>query len=114
MNLTNKQYIAISMAVLAFLAASTGQMTEFLGPQAAKAVASGASFINGILAAIMSVILGQASLVKDVQAMPGVEKITVNAAANSALAKEAVNPDNDKIEATPEAAAAVQHTARNS
>lgn len=111
MNLTNKQYVAIAMAVLAFLSASTGQMTEFLGPMTAKQIAGGASFINGILAAVMAAILGQGSLVKDVQAMPGVEKITVNAAANKELATLAVDPTNSKIEPKVGSESAVEQTA---
>lgn len=97
MNLTNKQYVAIAMAVLAFLAASTGQMTEFLGPTLAKSVASGASFINGLLASIMAVIIGQGAIVRDVRSMPGVENIEVNAKANAVLASLAVDPKEDKI-----------------
>lgn len=100
MNLTNKQYLAIGMAILAFLSASSGQMTEFLGPEIAKGIASGSAFINGILAAVLAAITGQSSLVKDVQAMPGVQKIEVNSQANQTLASMAVDPSEDKITVT--------------
>lgn len=111
MNLTNKQILAIAMAILAFLSASTGQMTEFLGPEVAKAVASGSAFINGILAAILAAITGQASQVRDVQAMPGVEKIEVNAKANQTLASMAVGPGENKITAARGEEHAVARTA---
>jgi hypothetical protein len=98
MNLTNKQYLAIAIAVLGVLAGSSGQMTEFLGPVLAKSIASGAAFVNAILGSVMAVIVGQSSIVREVEQMPGVEKITVNAQANSTLASLAIDPDRDKIE----------------
>lgn len=98
MSLTNKQYLMITMAVLAFLSASTGQMTDVFGPALAKNISSGAGFLNGILGSIAAIILGQASIVKDVQAMPGVEKIEINKQANPTLAGLAVDPGNTKIE----------------
>lgn len=97
MNLTGKQYLAIAMAVLGALAASTGQMTEFLGPTLAKSVASGASFVNMLLGSVLAAILGQGSLVKDVRSMPGVENIEINAHANPTLANLAVDPTENKI-----------------
>jgi hypothetical protein len=101
MNLTNKQYLAIAMAILGVLAASSSQMSEFLGPNTSKAVAGGAGFVNTILAAIMAAITGQISQVRDVQAMPGVERIEVNTQDSPVLAVMAVSAQETKV--TPQA-----------
>lgn len=97
MNLTGKQYLCIAMAVLGVLAGSSGQMSEFLGPNAAKGIASGASFFNSILAAILTAVIGQGALVRDVRSMPGVENIEINAKASPVLASLAVDPTENKI-----------------
>ena len=113
MGLTNKQWLAIVMVVLGVMTASTAQMTDIFGPALAKHLASAAAMLNTILAGITAVISSQGSLVKDVQAMPGVEKITVNAQANQVLAAVAVDPSNLKVEAKQGAEAAVANTAKN-
>jgi hypothetical protein len=55
------------------------------------------SLVQTVLASILVAITGQAAQVKDVLAMPGVEKLTVNAAANQTLSAIAVDPKVDKI-----------------
>lgn len=79
MTLTNKQWLAIAMAVLGVVSLSTTQMADFLGPALAKNVASAASFVNSILAAIMAAITGQVALVNDVAKMPEVKEIKLEA-----------------------------------
>ena len=73
-----------------------------------------------IIAAGLSIMLGQlltifinrwTTLINRVAQMPGVEKITVNANANTTLATLAVDSAQPKIEATPQATRAVQETA---
>lgn len=107
MNLNRNQILAITIAILAVLMASTAQLTDLFGAGTAKAIISAAGLLNGMLSSILAVITGQAGMVKDVQAMQGVEKITVNAQANQTLAQIAVDPANLKIEATPQAQAQV-------
>lgn len=114
MNLNGKQILAIVAAVLSVLAVSTVQLTDIIGPGAAKSVASVAGLGTTIMNSILAIITGQAQIVKDVQDMPGVEKITINAKANSTLATLAMDNENQKIEATPAAAATVAATARAS
>jgi hypothetical protein len=97
MNLTGKQWIAIVMAILGVLAISTSQLTDLLGPQTAKTISTAANLANTILASIMAVLTGQATLVKDVRAMPGVEKVLVNDKANETLAKIATDPAEPKV-----------------
>lgn len=113
MTLTPKQWLAIIVAVLSAMAAATSQMTEIFGPTLAKSIMAGAGLLNTILSSILAILSSQTSLVKDVQAMPGVDKITVNAQANQTLATIATDPQNTKVEPTPGAAAAVQRTANN-
>lgn len=114
MTLTGKQWIAIVIAVLGVLMVSTTQLTDLFGPGVAKSLVSVAGLVNSILASILAVITSQSATVTDVQAMPGVEKITVNDRANSTLASLAVDPANRKIEAAPGDQAAVSATAARS
>jgi len=97
MNLTGKQIIAIVAAVVSALMLATTQLTDIFGPTVAKNIVSGASLVNLILNSIIAALSGQATLVKDVAAMPGVERVSVNAQANTALATVATDPGQPKI-----------------
>lgn len=112
MNLTRNQYIAIALAVLGVLAVSGTQLTDLFGATTAKTIATASSLVNTILASILAVLTGQAQQVKDVLAMPGVEKIDVNAKANSTLATIAVDPNVDKIAPVTGAIDKVMETAK--
>ncbi len=111
MTLTLKQILAIACAILSAMAVATSQMTEIFGPTLAKSIMAGAGLLNTVFSSILAVITSQTQTVKDVQSMAGVEKITVNAQANSTLAGLAVATDNAKIEAAPGADAAVERAA---
>lgn len=111
MSLTRNQILAIVIAVLGVLMASTAQLTDLVGPGATKTIQSTAGILNSVLASVLAVITGQSGIIKDAAAMPGIEKITVNAQASPALATIAVAQDQPKIEPTPQAAHAVQATA---
>lgn len=110
-NITGKQWLLIASAVLSALVAASAQLTDIFGASAAKAIISFASLANTILTSIVATIIGQGSLVKDVAAMPGVEGINVNAKANKTLAAIAVDPQFEKVSATPEAVNEVVNTA---
>lgn len=112
MNLTRNQIIAIVIAILSVLAGSTAQLTDLLGPTAAKTVISIATLGNTVLASILSILSSQTAQVKDVLAMPGVDKVEVNAQASKALATVAVDPTVDKISPTTAAETAVANTAK--
>ncbi len=112
MTLTLKQIIAIVCAVLSAMAVATSQMTEIFGPTLAKSLMAGAGLLNTVLSSILAILTSQAGTVRDVQEMAGVEKITVNAQANSTLAGMAVAQDNAKIEAAPGQDAAVNKAAK--
>lgn len=112
MNLTGKQIFGIIGAVLSVITLSTTQLTDLIGPGATKTVVSLAALANTILQSVIVIISGQGSLVTDVQAMPGVEKITINAQANPTLAKLATADENPKIEAAKGAESAVSEAAK--
>jgi hypothetical protein len=67
---------------------------------------------NIILGSISTGLSGQASLVKDVRSMPGVEGIEINRQANSTLAVLAMDPAESKISVRPQDAAKVAETAK--
>lgn len=111
MNLNGKQIISIVGAILSVLMISTAQLTDLFGPGVAKSVVSVAGLGNLILQSIMTALTSQGSQVRDVLAMPGIEKIDVNAHANSTLAALAVDPLVNNIAPTQAAMRAVTETA---
>lgn len=100
MNLTLIQKIAISMAVLGVLSTSGVQLTDILGSGIAKSVVSVSGLINSVLAAIVAVLSGQSAIIKQVASMPGVERVSINAEANSVLAQAATDPNLRNVGAT--------------
>lgn len=106
-----KQVLSIALVVLGVLTASAAQLTDVFGPAVAKTIISMSSMLMSTLAGIQGLISGQSSLIKDVQAMPGVEKIVVNKDANTNLAALAVDPAQPKIEVKPGSENAVNATA---
>lgn len=112
MSLTRNQVLSIIVAVLSACAAASAQLTDIFGPGVAKMIISVAGLLNTVLSSILAIITSQGGQIRDVQSMAGVEKITVNKDANSTLATLAVDPAQDKIEASPSAQAAVEKTAK--
>ena len=112
MNLNGTQAIAIIIAVLSVLSGATAQLTDLFGAIVAKDLVSGAGLVTAILSSVLAVITSQGSQVKNVLAMPGVEKVTVNAQANQELAQLAVDPKVNKISPTQSAMDSVTATAK--
>ena len=112
MNLNMKQVIAIISAVLSVLMISTAQLTDLLGAPMAKTIVTTAGLINMIMSSTNAALASQGQQIKDVLAMPGVEKINVNAQANATLAAIAVDPNVNKISPTPQAQLIVEATAK--
>lgn len=106
-----KQWLSIALVVLGVLTASAAQLTDLFGPAATKTIVSASTLLMSMLAGAQGLISGQSSLVKDVQAMPGVEKIVVNKDANGNLASLAVDASQSKIEVKSGAENAVAATA---
>lgn len=107
-----KQALSIALVVLGVLTASAAQLTELVGPGLTKIIVSFSTLTMSILAGIQGLISGQSSLVKDVQAMPGVEKIVVNKEASQTLASLAVDPTQEKIEVKSSDEVKVHNTAQ--
>lgn len=110
-SLTPLQWFAIILAVLGVLGGATAQLTDLFGAQLAHGIVTASSLLTSILSAIMIPMTGQSAMVNAVQQMPGVSSIVVNSKANQTLAAIAVDP-NSKVEAAPEAAKAVEATAK--
>lgn len=111
MNLNGKQIIQIVGVVISVAMVSSAQLTDLLGPTIAKTIVTVAGLLNMTLQGITVALSTQSAQIKDVAAMPGIERITVNASASPALAQVATDPDQKKVGATPEAKAAVIATA---
>lgn len=114
MTVNLKQFIAIIIAVLSVLAVSTSSLTDIFGTEVAKVVVPAAGLLNTILSAALAVITSQGATVKNVLAMPGVQKIDVNSQANKTLAQIAVDPKQDKIGPQPDDVEAVTQIAQGS
>jgi len=112
MNLNAKQIISIIGAILSVLMISTAQLTDLMGPIAAKSIVSVAGLGNMVLSSVMAALTSQGSTIKDVLAMPGVDKININASANQTLSAIAVDPSINKISPTPDAQQQVENTAK--
>ena len=111
-SLTSTQIFMLVIATLGVLTASATQLTDLIGATNTHYVIASASLLMSILSGWGAILFGQGNQIKAVQAMPGVEAITVNAQANSTLAQLAVDPAQPKIDVVPAAAAAVAQTAK--
>ena len=116
-NLNTAQKLALTIGILGFVAAGGTQLTDIFSPLGSvaplivKEIVSLAGFASGIMGIVLSFTTGQGSQLAAVQQMPGVEKILVNEKANTTLATMAVDTTQPKVEAIPEAKAAVTATA---
>lgn len=113
LNATPQQIIAMALVLLGAITGGTAQLTNVIGAGSTQIVVSLASLGTTILSGWMMIITGQSGVLQQVQAMPGVEKIMVNAKANQTLASLAVDDKQEKIEAMPAAAQAVAATAKS-
>lgn len=105
------QWLALILVVLGAITGGTAQLTDIVGPNLTKILVAVASLGTSVISGFVMVLTGQSNVVKSVQQMPGVEKIVVNANANTALATLAVDPSEAKIVVAPGATEAVQQTA---
>lgn len=112
LNLNGKQIIGIAGAIISVLMVSSAQLTDLLGPGLAKTITTVAGLLNLTLQSITVALTSQGSTVKDVLAMPGVDKIDINGAANQTLAQIAVDPAVNKIGPTQAAQSRVEATAK--
>jgi hypothetical protein len=111
-NLTLMQWIGISIGLNSLFMGATPQLTVLFGANAVPYIVAIATLGNGALGVFVTVIGGQSTQIRNVLAMPGVEKIDVNGRANAALAALAVDPEVNKIAPTPAAMATVTAIAK--
>lgn len=79
----------------------------------AKILISASSLAATTLSSVLAVLSSQNNTVKEVAALPGVERISVNAAANPVLAAAATDPQQPKIGATtPEVREVLKETVK--
>ena|ERR1039457_4854 len=112
MNLNQNQIIAIILAVVGAMAASTSQLTDIFGPAETKMIVSLCSLLTAIGNTVMAILTSQTGTIRTVQAMPGIEKITVNSQANQTLAQLATDQTQAKIETKLGSEATVAATAK--
>lgn len=126
LKLTPLQIVGIILIVNGALSGSVGELTDLLGPVWAKHILSIAVIGSGICGGFVTMFGGtgtqirnvvadpqaQEALVKAVLAMRGVEKININAQANTVLATMAVDPAINKIAPTQASMQEVTATAK--
>jgi hypothetical protein len=109
------QIVGIILIVNGVLTGSVNEMTDLFGAVWAKHVISLAVIGSGICGGFVTMFgraPDQASQVRSVLAMPGVEKIDINGLANATLATMAIDPAQNKIAPTPAAMDKVAATAK--
>lgn len=100
MNITSKQWFQIISGAISGLITGAALLQQLVGQTVALQIVAGLGIANIILSSVGTALSGQAGLVKDVAAMPGVDKITVNANATQSLASVAVASDQPKVAAS--------------
>lgn len=111
-SITRNQWLGLMILASSILMGGASQLDILVGVVASKAIVAGMILLNAFLAGAVVILGGQGQQVKDVLAMQGVQKIDVNAQANTTLAKLATDPTVDKIGPTPAAMAKVEATAK--
>jgi hypothetical protein len=110
-HLTVNQIIGIAIVILSVLSGASSQLTELFGTKIATDIVISCNLLTAIVSGVLVMLTSQSSQIKNVLAMPGVEKIDVNEKANAALAAIAIDPEVNKIGPTPAAASRVEATA---
>ncbi len=111
LNITSKQWFQIISGIISGLITGAALLNPIFGEKTSLLIVSILGIANIVLSSVGTALSGQGALVKDVLAMPGVEKINVGPEANQTLAQIAVDPKVDKISPTRDAQAAVNATA---
>jgi hypothetical protein len=112
LNIQPKQWFQIISGSVSGLITGAALFQQLLGQETALIVVAALGLVNIVISSVGTALSGQAQLVKDVAAMPGVEKITINAQANPTLATVAVDQTVDKVAPTRQDMDIVTQTAR--
>ena len=103
-NLTSKQWFQIISGTISGLITGAALLQTLLGQDLTIKLVAFFGIINIVLSSVGAALSGQANLVRDVAAMPGVDRISVNAQATPALAQVAVDPEQKKVGAVSSSA----------
>lgn len=113
MNITSKQWFQIIQGINGGLITGAALLQTLFGQDLTLKIVAVLGIIGIIISSVATTLSGQANLVRDVAAMPGVERVSVNATANSTLASVAVDPEQNKVGAsTPAARTVLLETAK--
>lgn len=113
MSLTKSQWFGIANIILSACMVSTTYFTDTFGAGTAHIIVGTAAFLNMIVGGVATIITGTAQQVRDVAALPGVERVSVNAGAAPALASVATDPDQPKVgPISPEVRTVLVNTAK--
>jgi hypothetical protein len=112
LNIQPKQWFQIISGTVSGLITGAALFQQLFGQDVALHIVAGLGLTNIIISSVGTALSGQAQLVRDVAAMPGVEKITVNAQATPTLAAVAVDQTVDKVSPTRQDMDVVTQTAR--
>lgn len=112
MNFTSKQWFQIVSGVNGGLITGAALLQTLFGQDLTLKIVAALGIIGIIINSVGTAVSGQGNLVRDVAAMPGVERITVNTSASQALAQVATDPAQAKVGTTPQDRPAVMATAK--
>src|SRR5882757_4934386 len=99
-SITSKQWFQIVSGVIGGLITGAALLQTLFGQALTIQIVAGLGVANIILSSVGTALSGQGNLVKDVAAMPGVEKVLVNANATPTLAQVATDSTQPKVGAT--------------
>lgn len=97
MNITAKQWFQIISGINNGLITGAALLQTLFGQDLTLKIVACLGIGGIILNSIAAAVSGQASLVRDVAAMPGVDRISVNTSASPALAQVAIDPSQNKV-----------------
>lgn len=97
---TSKQWFQIISGINGGLITGAALLQTLFGQDLTLKIVAVLGIIGIVINSVGTAVSGQGNLVKDVAAMPGVEKISVNAQANQTLSQLAVDKNQDKIAPT--------------
>lgn len=108
-----KLFLNILSSVNGGLITGAALLNPLVGESLALKIISGLGICQIIVSAVNSNLSTQANTIKEVAAMPGVERISVNSAANQTLAQVATDPAQAKVgAATPDLRSTLESTAK--
>jgi hypothetical protein len=107
-SITSKQWFQIVSGVISGLITGAAFLQTLFGQTLTLQIIAGLGLANIILSSIGATLSGSGNLMRDVAAMPGVARVTVNETATDGVAAAALDPQQPKIGATtPEVRAAL-------